>query len=60
MTGTTPVTCNEHWDINLARYKYQQEALEHWNKTISRTSTGKPIDCYISPVAATAAVKPGG
>jgi hypothetical protein len=60
MTGTTPLTCNETWDLNLARYAYQQEALQHWNDTIKRTTTGRPIDAYISPVAATAAVKPGG
>jgi amidase len=60
MTGTTPLTCNESWDINLKRYAYQQEAQEHWNNTVKRTSTGRPIDAYISPVAASAAVKPNG
>ena len=60
MTGTTPLSCNESWDINLDRYAYQQEAQQHWNDTVKRTSTGRPIDAYISPVAASAAVKPGG
>ena len=60
ITGTTPASCNEHWDINLERYKYQMEAQQHWNDTINRTSTGRPIDCFISPVAPSAAVKPGG
>jgi len=60
MTGTIPVSCNESWDINLDRYAYQQEAQQHWNDTIKRTSTGRPFDAFISPVAASAAIKPGG
>ena len=60
MSGQTPATCNESWDLNLETYKYQQEAQQHWNDTIKRTSTGRPIDAYISPVAVSAAVKPGG
>lgn len=60
MTGTTPASVNESWDLNLQRYAYQQEAMQHWNDTVNRTSTGRPIDGYISPVAASAAVKPGG
>ena len=60
MSGQTPATCNESWDLNLERYKYQQEAQQHWNDTVTRTSTGRPIDAYISLVAVSAAVKPGG
>jgi len=60
MSGQTPATCKESWDLNLERYKYQQEAQQHWNDTVNPTSTGRPIDAYISPVAVSAAVKPGG
>jgi hypothetical protein len=60
MTGTMPVPVNESWDLNLKRCAYQQEAMQHWNDTVKRTSTGRPIDAYISSVAASAAVKPGG
>lgn len=60
MSGAPPASCNESWDLNMERYRYQQEAQQHWNDTINRTSTGRPIDAYISPVAVSAAVKPGG
>lgn len=37
--------------LNLARETFRADALDHWNQTISRTSTGRPVDAIISPVA---------
>jgi amidase len=59
VTGTTPIDVNTYWDTSLERYAYQHEYVDYWNATASKTSTGKPIDAWIGPVAPHAAVIPG-
>jgi hypothetical protein len=43
MTRNTWASWNESWDIHLPLFAYQRERQQHWNDTISRTSTGRPI-----------------
>lgn len=44
---------------NVAKRKWQKEYLDYWNSTSSQTSTGRPVDGVISPLAAYPAARPG-
>jgi amidase len=57
--GTPAADINSYWDTTLDRYAYQHEYTDYWNATASKTSTGRPIDAWIAPVAPHAAVMPG-
>ena len=46
-------------NCNVERYEYQLEYMQHWNATASRTSTGRPIDAWISPICVLAGIQPG-
>ena len=50
-----PYSVSEIFELNLARDAFRGEALAYWNQTQSRTSTGRPVDAIISPVAPTLA-----
>jgi amidase len=50
-----PYSVAEMFQLNLARDAFRAKALAHWNQTESRTSTGRPVDAIISPVAPTLA-----
>ncbi|KIJ54341.1 hypothetical protein M422DRAFT_25260 [Sphaerobolus stellatus SS14] len=47
----TPYTVADIFKLNLAREAFRADALDHWNRTQSRTTTGRPVDAIISPVA---------
>lgn len=46
-----PYTVGEIFRLNLAREVFRTDALDYWNQTQSRTTTGRPVDAIISPVA---------
>ena len=43
---------------NIAKREYQKEYIEYWNSTSHSTSTGRPVDAIIAPLAPFAAAKP--
>ena len=47
------------WKLNLEKTKYQEEYMEYWNATALKTSTGRPIDAWITPVSALCGIEPG-
>ena len=51
-----PYTVPETWKLNVQRESFRAKALQHWNATRSRTSTGRPVDAVICPTAPTLAV----
>lgn len=48
----TDISAFALWQLHAERRKLQQEYLEHWNATASKTGTGRPVDAIISPAAA--------
>jgi hypothetical protein len=42
----------ELWGLHKQRRALQKEYLDHWEATISKTGTGRPVDAIISPAAA--------
>lgn len=44
---------------NIAKREYQKEYMEYWNNTTHLTSTGRPVDAIIAPLAPFAAARPG-
>ncbi|KAL6714524.1 hypothetical protein ACLMJK_007949 [Lecanora helva] len=42
---------------NVAKREYQKEYMEYWNSTADLTSTGRPVDALIMPVAPFAAAR---
>jgi amidase len=51
-------TASEIAAVNVAKRAYQKEYMEYWNSTSSLTSTGRPVDAVISPLAPFAAARP--
>lgn len=45
--------------INVEIRNFQKEYMDYWNSTKDLTSTGKPVDAFISPLAPFAAARPG-
>lgn len=45
----TDLTVSEHWAQAKLKYEAQLIYEEYWRNTISKTSTGRPVDAYISP-----------
>ncbi|KIY02989.1 uncharacterized protein Z520_01455 [Fonsecaea multimorphosa CBS 102226] len=41
----------EAWQLNKRRDAYRKTYLDAWNTSASKTSTGRPVDAIISPVA---------
>ena len=44
---------------NIAKRQYQKEYMEYWNSTARLTSTGRPVDAMIAPLAPFAVARPG-
>jgi amidase len=47
-----PQSAYELWRLHAERRLLQKAYLDHWNATVNRTGTGRPVDAIISPVAA--------
>lgn len=43
---------------NVAKREYQKEYMDYWNSTADLTGTGRPVDCFIAPLAPYAAARP--
>ena len=43
------------WQVHKMRASLRGEYLDHWNKTVDETGTGRPVDAIIAPAAAWAA-----
>ncbi|KAE9396678.1 general amidase [Gymnopus androsaceus JB14] len=47
------------WELHKEKRDLRKSHLDHWEATVSRTGTGRPIDAIISPAVAYAAVPHG-
>ncbi|KAG8902186.1 hypothetical protein FRB99_004792 [Tulasnella sp. 403] len=54
--GRQPYKVPETWKLNLERENFRAKGLVHWNATRLRTTTGRPVDGVICPIAPTLAV----
>ncbi len=43
---------------NIAKREYQKDYMEYWNSTAHLTTTGRPVDAMIAPLAPFAAARP--
>ena len=50
-----PFTVQEMFRLNREREDFRKELMDHWNKTIRNSGTGRPVDAIICPVAPTLA-----
>ena len=48
--GNNPLTAYGLWQIHKERRRLKEEYLEHWNATVNRSGTGRPVDALIVPV----------
>jgi amidase len=53
--GRGDYTVAEIFSLNLDRETFRAKALMHWNATQQRTTTGRPVDAILCPVAPTLA-----
>ncbi|KAF8843949.1 general amidase [Paxillus ammoniavirescens] len=49
------ITAYQLWQVQKARRDLRTRYLEHWNKTVESTGTGRPVDAIICPAAPYAA-----
>lgn len=49
--GMKEYTASEISEINVKMRQLKKEYMDYWNSTAKETSTGRPIDAVISPVA---------
>jgi len=50
-----PFTIPQIFEVNLAREAFRSKIAAVWNETRTRTTSGKPVDAVLSPVAPTLA-----
>nr|GAT48430.1 predicted protein [Mycena chlorophos] len=50
-----PLSAYQLWQVQKAKRELREEYLDHWARTVKETSTGRPVDAIISPVAPYAA-----
>jgi len=53
--GRKPYPVSETWKLNVQREQFRARALQHWNNTRQRTSSGRPVDAILAPIAPTLA-----
>ncbi|KAF7307128.1 Amidase domain-containing protein [Mycena indigotica] len=46
-----PLSAYELWQVQKKKRDLRQEYLNHWSATVAQTSTGRPVDAVITPVA---------
>ncbi len=49
-TANGELLVSEHWKQAQAKYETQMKYDEYWRSTIKKTTTGRPVDAWISPV----------
>ncbi|GLB42408.1 putative amidase [Lyophyllum shimeji] len=47
------------WQLQKEKRELRKSHLDHWERTVSRTGTGRPVDAIISPAVAYTAVPHG-
>jgi amidase len=47
----TEATAYQLWQIQKKKIDLRKEYLDHWEKTIEVTGTGRPVDAIIAPNA---------
>ncbi|KAG6808488.1 hypothetical protein H0H92_003982 [Tricholoma furcatifolium] len=47
------------WQLHKEKRELRKSHLDHWERTVSRTGTGRPVDAIISPAVAYTAVPHG-
>lgn len=52
---STNLTVYEHMQLNCQRIAYRKLQLDHWSGTSALTTTGRPVDAIICPMAPYAA-----
>ncbi|KAM6501200.1 general amidase [Amanita muscaria] len=55
VSGDKKLTGYELWQVHKERRQLRAEYLEHWQATVSKAGTGRPVDVIIAPVAPYAA-----
>ncbi|KAF7311089.1 Amidase domain-containing protein [Mycena chlorophos] len=46
-----PLSAYQLWQLQKTKRELREEYLDHWTQTVKETSTGRPVDAIISPVA---------
>lgn len=46
-------------EVNVQKREYQKEYMDYWNSTAEVTSTGRPVDAFISPLIPFTGMRPG-
>ncbi|KAF8196067.1 general amidase, partial [Pholiota molesta] len=61
LVGDDPEHLNAYdlWRLHEEKRELRKSHLDHWEKTVSQTGTGRPVDAIISPAVAYAAVPHG-
>ncbi|KAG9076582.1 hypothetical protein FRC06_009428 [Ceratobasidium sp. 370] len=54
-----PLSAYQLWQLHKQKRELRKEYLDHWQSTISRTTTGRPVDAVISPAVPYAATPHG-
>lgn len=56
---SAPADASAIMSLNVAKREAQKEYMEYWNSTAALTTTGRPVDAVICPVAPFPAALPG-
>ncbi|KAH9479411.1 Acetamidase [Psilocybe cubensis] len=61
LVGDSPehLKAYELWKLHEEKRELRKSHLDHWQSTVSRTGTGRPVDAIISPAVAYTAVPHG-
>jgi len=55
--GKQPLETAQFWDLCSRVRQFQQEYLNYWEQSATRTKSGATVDCIITPIAPSAAVR---
>ncbi|CAG7853805.1 Acetamidase [Serendipita indica DSM 11827] len=53
--GRAPYTIAEMFKLNVEREKFRARAHAHWNASAKQTTSGRPVDVILTPIAPTLA-----
>jgi amidase len=59
ITRVTALTVWQLWKLHKEKRELRKEYLDHWQATVSKTTTGRPVDAVISPAVPYAATPHG-
>ncbi|CAK7198622.1 hypothetical protein SEUCBS139899_001286 [Sporothrix eucalyptigena] len=52
-----PKTADQWFDDNLELFQYRRDYMDYWNSTAALTTSGRPVDAVLAPVAPIAAIE---